>query len=253
MKNILFAKAKYLTACILVLTVTCIVSIDSNAHDNHNQTYDGNNEVYLTPFHQHTSDGKQHRHAIDNSLPNEVVHNEIELWNNHEHNEAKKDWVTCPLNLHFVSGEVHTHDGSSHKHVVLYARISDSQIASEILGRLDDQAMDHSVESGVYTLQYIGQYIDGVSVVSHTHEWEHKHGDFGWHTHNGQHSHVYIDNQHPEWFSNDQNDEEDNYPYGRFLNGHEVLHPSENQHNSQNISSQYKSLTLRWASLKRRS
>lgn len=253
MKNLLFTQAKSFTVYILVLTFTCIVSIDVYAHENHNESYNGNNQVYLTPLHQHTSDGKQHRHAIDNSLPKGVVHNVVELWKKHEHNYADKEWMTCPLNVQFYRGEVHTHDGRNHKHVVLYARTLDSQIASEILERLDNQVLDHSVESDVYTFQYVGQDIDGVDVIIHTHDWEHKHGDFGWHSHSAQHSHVYVDNEHPDWFSNDENNEDDNYPYGRFLNGHEVLHPLDNQHSSQSVSSQHKSLTLRWASLKRRS
>lgn len=252
MKNILSTQAKYLTTYFLVLTITSIVYFDAYAHDGHNQSYDGDNEVYLTPFHQHASDGKWHRHAIDNSLPAGVVHNEIELWHRHEHNEADKDWTTRPLTIYFVSGEVHTHDDRSHKHVVLYARISDAKIASEILDKLDLQVIEHSVESDVYTLQYIGQHIDGVSAILHTHEWEHKHGDFGWHSHSVQHSHVFIVNEHPDWFENDQNDEDDNYPYGKFLNGHEVLHPSDNDHTNPNASANWKSLTMLWASLKKR-
>ncbi len=226
------------------------IAMNVYAHADHNQSYDGNDEVYLTPYHQHTTNEVMHRHAIDNSLPVGTVHNEIELWNGHQHKDVDSNWITCTLKLHHAIGEVHTHDGLSHKHVVLYARNSDTKIASLILENLDEQNIEHSAESNVYTLQYIGQLIVGDSGILHTHEWEHKHGDFGWHSHSVEHSHIYVVNEHPEWFVNDEDSSA--YPFGVFLNGHDVLHSSENHQTNVKAPANHKLLTLRWASLKRR-
>jgi len=250
MKNELSIQANYITTCFLIILAASLLAMTVFAHDGHNQHYDGDNDVYLTTYHQHTTDDKMHRHAIDNSLPTGTVHNEIELWNGHEHKEVNSDWITCNLKINYVTGENHTHDGRSHKHVVLYARKSDTKIASLILEKLDLQDIEHSGEGNVYTLQYTGQLIMGNSGIVHTHEWEHKHGDFGWHPHSVEHTHIYVVNEHPDWFVNDENNSE--YPSGLFLNGHDVLHSSENHQTNEKVHSTHNPLTLRWASLKKR-
>ena len=106
--------------------------------------------------------------------------------------------------LYSTSGGVHNVlDGSTKTYVVLYVRVSDADIASEIRDRLISQKINleselhHDVESNTYTLQYMEQYIDGVSSILHTHGWEHKHDNFGWHTHEVKHSHVFQEGNHP--------------------------------------------------------
>ncbi|MCG9131866.1 hypothetical protein J5I95_09320 [Candidatus Poribacteria bacterium] len=250
MKNFVVLQTVKVASIVFILIAAFAAVCNVSAHDDHNQTFDEFTDVYLTGHHSHNPSEIQHRHAVRGTVnhPQGTVHDKLDLWQGHEHETPTEDDVTCLLPLYSISGSGHIHDGRSHTHVVLYARSSDEDFAAEILEKLDAQEVDHDVESDVYTLQYIGQHIDGVSPIEHTHEWEHNHGDFGWHTHSAEHSHVYREGNHPDWFSNDPDD--DDYPAGTFLNGHEVLHPSTGNHNSTSAPSKRKTLALRWAELK---
>ena len=253
MKNFVSRQAIKVAITSSVLIVAFVMVCSVYAHEDHDQTFDEFTDAYLTDYHSHDLNGERHRHAVRaivSNHPQGTVHDKLDLWQEHEHKTPTEDGETYLLSLHSVSGSAHIHDGRSHTHVVLYARSSDEDFASEILQKLDSQQVDHDVERDVYTLQYIGQHIDGVSPIEHTHEWEHKHGDFEWHTYNVEHSHVYSEGDHPDWFSNAPGD--DSYPAGTFLNGHEVLHPSDKDHNVASALSKRKTLALRWAELKKK-
>ena len=250
MKNHVFSSAIKVAITSFVLITASVKVCDVHAHDDHGQSFGNLSDVYLTGYHSHDLNGKLHRHAISRTHPEGAVHDTLDLWNKHEHEGPEKDFGTYPLTLHSVSGDVHTHDGRSHKHVVIYARLSDGDIASDILQKLNSQEIDHNVESDVYTLQYIGQHVDGVSSIEHTHEWEHKHGNFEWHTHKVKHSHVFKAANHPIWFEN--NEADDNYPVGTFFDGHEELHPPDEDYSTASVPSNYRTVASLWASLKAR-
>ena len=257
MKNFVSPQAIKIAMTSSVLIVAFVMVCSVYAHEDHDQTFGEFTDVYLTDYHSHNLSGKWHRHAVRATVSNHpqgTVHDKLNLWKEHEHETPTEDGGTYLLSLYAVSGSAHTHDGHSHIHVVLYARSSDEDFASEILRKLDSQEVDHDVESDVYTLQYIGQHIDGVSPIEHKHKWEHKHGAFGWHTHSVKHSHAYKEADHPDWFDNNENpnDPGDDYPAGTFLNGHEVLHPSDEDHNVASALSKRKTLALRWAELKKK-
>ena len=250
MKNHVFSPAIRAATLSFILIAAFVMVCDIHAHDDHGQSYDNLNDVYLTPYHRHDLNGKEHRHAISRTHPEGAVHDELDLWKKHEHEVAETDLGTYPLTLHSVSSDVHTHDGRSHKHVVICARQSDKDVASDILEKLNSQEIDHTVENDVYTLQYIGQPIDGISSIEHTHEWEHEHGNFGWHTHQVKHSHVFEAGNHPTWFDN--NEKGDDYPAGTFIDSHKELHPANADHNVAAALSKHTTMTLMWASLKAR-
>ena len=251
MKNFVFSQTVKVAIISFMLIAAFTTVRNVSAHDDHDETFGEFTDVYLTDYHNHGSNGERHRHAVRDTVSNHpqgTVHDELDVWQGHEHETPTEDNGTYLLTLYSVSGSAHTHDGRSHIHVVLYARSSDGDFAPAILEKLDSQEIDHDVKSDVYTLQYIGQHIDGVSPIAHVHEWRHKHGDFEWHTHNVGHSHVYQDGNHPDWFSNDPGD--DSYPAGTFLNGHEVLHASDEDHNVTSTHSKRETLALQWAELK---
>ena len=250
MKNHVFSPAIKVAIISFILIAAFVMVCNVHAHDDHGQSFGDLSDVYLTPYHRHNPNGKSHRHAISDTHPEGVVHNELDLWKKHEHEVPEKDSGTYRLTLHSVSGNVHTHDGRSHKHVVICARSSDEDIVSDILEKLYSQEINHTVESDVYMLQYIGQPITGVSSIEHTHEWEHEHGNFGWHTHQVKHSHVFKEGNHPTWFDN--NEEDDDYPAGTFFKGHEELHPADADHGVAVALSKETTITLLWASLKSR-
>ena len=242
---------------VAAFTVVCNVS----AHENHSQTFEEFTDVYFTGYHSHDLNGTWHRHAVVHPVksPQGIVHDKLDLSQEHIHETPTKHSGTYLLMLYSTSGGVHNAlDGSTKTYVVLYARASDEDIASEIRDSLISEEIDrdselyHDVESDTYTLQYIGQYIDGVSSILHTHGWEHKHGNFGWHTHEVKHSHVFEESNHPDWFDNNENpdDRDDDYSAGTFLNGHETLHLSDEAHIVGSTPAKREALTLWWAELK---
>lgn len=251
MKNHVFSPAIKVAITAFVVIAAFVKVCDVYAHDDHGQSFGDLSDVYLTPYHRHNPNGKLHRHAIGDTHPDGAVHDELDLWKAHEHEVPEKDSGTYPLTLYSVSGDVHTHDERSHKHVVMYARLSDENMASDILEKLNSQEIDHDVDSDVHTLQYIGQHVDGVSSIDeHTHEWEHNHGNFGWHTHKVQHSHAFTEGGHPTWFNNSEEDE--GYPVGTFFEGHGELHPTNADHNIAAVLLKRTNMTLLWVSLKTR-
>ena len=252
MKNYVSSQTVKIAIIFLILIAAFTTVCNVSAHDDHDETFGEFTDVFLTDYHSHELNGERHKHAVRGTVSNHpqgTVHDKLDLWKEHEHETPTEESGTYLLHFHSVSGSTHIHDERSHTHVVLYARSSDEDFAAEILEKLDSQEVDHDVESGVYTLQYIGQHVDGVSPIEHVHEWRHKHDDFEWHTHSVEHSHAYnSEGAHPDWFSNDPGD--DNYPTGTFLNGHEVLHRSDGDHNVSSRPPKPETLALRWAELK---
>ena len=261
MKN--FVSSQTMKVAILSFMLIAAFTMIGNvsAHENHSQTLEESTDVYFTGYHSHDMNGTWHRHAVVHPVrvPQGIVHDKLDLWREHKHETPTKHGGTYLLTLYSTSGGVHNVlDGSTKTYVVLSARASDEDIASEIRDSLITQEINldselcHDVESNTYTLQYIGQYIDGVSSVLHTHGWEHKHGNFGWHTHEVKHSHVFQEGNHPDWFDNNENpdDGDADYSAGTFMNGHETLHPSGESHIVERMPAKREALTLWWAELK---
>ncbi len=256
MKN--FVSSKTIKAAIISFMLIAAFTAVSNvsAHENHSQTFEGFTGIYFTDYHSHDLNGTWHRHAVVHPVmaPQGIVHDKLDLSREHIHETPTEHGGTYLLMLDSTSGGVHNVlDGSPKTYVVLYARASDEDIATEIRdslisGEIDlDSKLHHDVESNTYTLQYIGQYIDGISSILHTHGWEHKHGNFGWHTHEVKHSHVFEEGNHPDWCNNESSDGDS---AGTFMNGHETLHPSDEAHIVGSMPAKREALTLWWAELK---
>lgn len=261
MKNFVSSQTMKVAILSFILIVTFTIVSSVSAHENHNQTFKGFTDVYFTGYHSHDLNGTWHRHAVMHPImaPQEIVHDKLDLWQEHKHETPTKHRGTYLLMLHSTSGGVHNIlDGSIKTYVVLYARTSDSDIASEVRDSLIseeislDNQLFHDVESNTYTLQYIGQYIDGVSSILHTHGWEHEHGNFGWHTHEVKHSHAFQECSHPNWFGDNEyrdcRDGDD--PAKAFHNGHKALHPSDDDHIVGSTPTKRGKLTLWWAESK---
>ena len=242
MKNLVSSQTMKvaITSFILIAAFTLVCNV--SAHENHSESFEGFTGVYLTGYHSHDLNGTWHRHAVVHPArsPQGIVHDKLDLWREHKHEAPTKHCGTYLLMLYSSSGGVHNVvDGSTKTYVVLYASASDEAIATEIRDTLISEEMDldsklyHDIESNTYTLQYIGQYIDGVSSVLHTHGWEHKHGNFGWHTHEVKHSHVFVEGNHPDWFGDI-----------------ETLHPSDDAHTVESGLAKREALTLWWAEMK---
>ncbi len=237
MKNFVSTQTVKVAIIIAAFTIACNVF----AHEKHNQTFQEFTDVYFTGYHSHDLNGTWHRHAVvhPTMAPQGIVHDKLDLWREHKHETPTKHCGTYLLKLHSISGGVYNvPDGSTKTYVALYTGASDENIASEIRDILISQEIDlnselyHDVESNTYTLQYTGQYIDGVSSILHTHGWEHKHGNFGWHTHEVKHSHVFVEGNHPNWFDNI-----------------ETLHPLDDAHRAESMPAKRKAMTLWWAEL----
>ncbi len=261
MKNFVSSQTKQVAIVSFILIAAFAIVSNVSAHENHNQTFEGFTDVYFTGYHSDDMNGTWHRHAVvhPDMAPQGIVHDKLDLWSEHKHETPTKHGGTCLLTLYSTSGGVHNvSDGSTKTYVVLSARASDENIASEIRDSLISQEIEldsdlsHNIESNIYTLQYIGQYIDGISSVLHTHGWEHKHGNFGWHTHEVKHSHVFQECNHPDWCgSNEKSDDgDDDYSAGTFMNGHETLHPSDEAHMVERMPAKREALTLWWAEVK---
>jgi hypothetical protein len=261
MRNFVSSQTMKVAILSFILIAAFTVVSNVSAHDNHNQTFEGFTDVYFTGYHSHDLNGTWHRHAVVHPVmaPQGIVHDKLDLWREHKHETPTKHGGTYLLMLSSTSGGVHNViDGSTKTYVVLYARASDKDIASEIRDGLISQEIDlesqlrYDVESDTCTFQYVGQYIDGVSSVLHTHGWEHKHGNFGWHTHEVKHSHVFQEGNHPDWFGNNENldDGGDGSSAETFMNGHETLHPSDDAHMVGSMPAKREALTLWWAELK---
>lgn len=261
MRNFVSSQTMKVAILSFILIAAFTVVSNVSAHDNHNQTFEGFTDVYFTGYHSHDLNGTWHRHAVVHPVmaPQGIVHDKLDLWREHKHETPTKHGGTYLLMLSSTSGGVHNViDGSTKTYVVLYARASDEDIASEIRDGLISQEIDlesqlrYDVESDICTFQYVGQYIDGVSSVLHTHGWEHKHGNFGWHTHEVKHSHVFQEGNHPDWFGNNENPDDggDGSSAETFMNGHETLHPSDDAHMVGSMPAKREALTLWWAELK---
>ena len=261
MKNFVFSQTMKVAIISFILIAAFTTVRNVSAHENHNQTFEESTDVYFTGYHSHDLNGTWHRHAVVHPVraPQGIVHDKLDLWSEHKHETPTEHCGTYLLMLYSTSGGVHNVlDGSPKTYVVLYTKTSDEDIASEIRDSLISQEIDldrelyHDVESNTYTLQYTGQYIDGISSILHTHGWEHKHGNFGWHSHEVKHSHVFRKGNHPDWLGNNENpdDADDDSSAGTFLNNHKTLHPSDDAHIVGSMPAKREAMTLWWAELK---
>ena len=128
MKNFVSTQTVKVAIISFILIAAFTTMRNVHAHDDHDQTSGEYTDVYLTDYHSHNSIGKQHRHAVRETPSihlQGVVHDKLDLWQEHEHETPTEDDGIYLLPLYSVSGSTHTHNERSHTHAVLYARSSD--------------------------------------------------------------------------------------------------------------------------------